>query len=366
MDGASKDTHPEVFDFEAHEAQAVRDYRRQLALYEGFAEYLRGILQEALRRHHIRAASVDARAKGLNSFAKKAAAPSSADPGQPKYGDPLKEITDLAGVRVITFFPQVVEDVDRAVKAEFEVVRKENKGDALNQEERFGYSSVHYLVRLGENHTLLPEYSRYSELTGEIQVRTILQHAWAEIEHDIQYKSREAIPASIRRRFMSLAGMLEIADREFQAIQNEDQRLRRAARHSIAQGRLADVELGPDALKAYLDRRLGPDGRMAESNYEQWVTALYSLGFTNLQQIDDCIRGLDDKTISRHIWGSRQGQVTRFEGLLLAGMGRYYLERHPNRHVDWFVAVRDRWLDRLQDEGVQAGGYRPVRHQDQT
>jgi len=190
-------------------------------------------------------------------------------------------------------------------------------------------------------------------------VRTILQHAWAEIEHDIRYKSPEAIPTSIRRRFMSLAGMLEIADREFQAILDADQRLRRAARQSIAEGRLAEVELSSDALKAYLDRKLGPDGRIAESNYEQSVSLLRELGFTSLQQVDDCVGDLDDRDISRHVWGSQQGQLTRFEGLLLASMGEHFIEHHRWRHVDWFVAARREWLRRLHEANVPVGDCRP-------
>ena len=88
------------------------------------------------------------------------------------------------------------------------VHEKSNKADTLQLEERFGYQSVHYLVALKEDRTSLSEYLQYKGLIAEIQVRTILQHAWAEIEHDIQYKSSETIPQPIRRRFMQLAGLL--------------------------------------------------------------------------------------------------------------------------------------------------------------
>src|SRR5207249_2570243 len=128
--------------------------------------------------------------------------------------------------------------------------------------------SVHYSVRLSDNRSGLPEYARFAELVAEIQVRTIMQHAWAEIEHDIQYKAVETIPSRIRRRFMDLAGLLEIADREFQAIADEDEALRAEARISVQQGRLENVEITPDALKTYLDRRLGSDARMADYSYE--------------------------------------------------------------------------------------------------
>jgi hypothetical protein len=57
-------------------------------------------------------------------------------------------------------------------------------------------------------------------LVAEIQVRTILQHAWAEIEHDTRYKAVDVAPTAIARRFVALAGLLEIADREFQALQD--------------------------------------------------------------------------------------------------------------------------------------------------
>jgi putative GTP pyrophosphokinase len=144
-------------------------------------------------------------------------------------------------------------------------------------------------------------------------VRTILQHAWAEIEHDIQYKSVETIPAAIRTRFMSLAGLLEIADREFQAIQNEDEWLRQKARALVAQKRLDEVEITGDALKTYLDKRLGPDGRMTDYSYEWTARMLRRYGFANFQQIEVCIAPYDDDILSRVIAGTRQGQLRRFE-----------------------------------------------------
>jgi hypothetical protein len=58
-------------------------------------------------------------------------------------------------------------------------------------------------------------------LKAEIQTRSILQHAWAEIEHDLGYKSTQEVPQTIRRRFSRLAGLLELADQEFISIKNE-------------------------------------------------------------------------------------------------------------------------------------------------
>src|SRR5687767_2650044 len=136
------------FDFDNHRAQAVQAYQRLRPLYEAFAGTVQDILIEALRDAGIKAASVEARAKRLESFGNKAAQASESGPELPKYPDPIHEITDLAGVRVITFFLDTVNDVDRVIKAQFSVLERLDKSRDLVQEERLGYQSVHYLVEL--------------------------------------------------------------------------------------------------------------------------------------------------------------------------------------------------------------------------
>ena len=117
---------------------------------------------------------------------------------------------------------------------------------------------------------------------------------------------------------MTLAGLLEIADREFQAIQEEDANLRQAARTLIDAGRLNEVEVTADALHLFLDSRLGPDDRISDFTYEWMARILRGMGFQHLGQVNDCIGGLDDDKLSRMAQGSRSGQMTRFEVLLAA------------------------------------------------
>jgi ppGpp synthetase/RelA/SpoT-type nucleotidyltranferase len=350
---------PEVFDPVTHGERAAVAYRERRGLYLEFARCIKTLLDESLRGSDVKAQSVDARAKTIDSFTKKASLPHPLDPTRPKYEDPLRDITDMAGVRVVTFLPTGVEKVGAAVEAQFEIVEQEDKFDRLSLEERFGYASVHYLVRLRDNRTSLLEYRRFAGLIGEIQVRTILQHAWAEIEHDIEYKGADSVAGSVRRRFLAVAGMLEIADREFQSIQEEVTRRRRVATEAVVKGLLDRAELTSEALRSYLDSRLGADRRVGESNYEVWVGVLRALGFTRLKQVDDCIDDLDDMAISRAIWGSKRGQLWRFEGLLLAGMGDYYVDRHPSRGVDHFVELRRRWLERIREHSGPVRSYRP-------
>lgn len=196
---------PEEFDFAAHAARAKAQYESQLPLYEEFSDSVKKILSTCLADSEIAVHSITSRAKAPEGFAKKAAKASSEDPALPRYTDPLRQIKDLAGVRVITYFLTTIKDVEQVVEREFEITERVDKSQLLERERRLGYQSVHYLVQLRKNRCELPEYAKYAGLTAEIQVRTILQHAWAEIEHDIQYKAIYEIPTQTRRRFMALA-----------------------------------------------------------------------------------------------------------------------------------------------------------------
>ncbi|HUD46455.1 MAG TPA: hypothetical protein VMR33_06475 [Candidatus Baltobacteraceae bacterium] len=354
----SVDHQPRAFDFETHRLKAIAEYQKVRPSYEEFADVVRKILSEVFDARELRVHSIQARAKEIESFGRKVLEPSDIGPEEPRYPNPLTDITDLAGVRVITFFPRTLEEVGNFIRSEFNVTEKSDKAQLLLEEEKFGYSSIHYLVRLKGNRTELLEYSRFKGLLAEIQVRTILQHAWAEIEHDIQYKSVNTIPTSIRRRFMSLAGMLEIGDREFQAIQDEDDLMRKSARQSVRTGELENVEITPDAVRAYLDRKLGHDGRLSDFSYEYLARQLRALGFSNLREVDECVAGFDDDRLSRYAWGARQGQIERFDLMLLAGMGENYQKLHPLRSSgDWFVPSCERKLAAFRERGVRIGSY---------
>jgi len=353
------DTSEDQFDFARHKYEAIQEYQKVRPLYAKFSEVIKAIIGESLNKERIKVASIEGRAKTIESFGEKASLPSSVNPDFPQYSEPLTEITDLAGVRIITFFPRTITMVDGVIKSEFELLEKSDKSDILKEQERFGYQSIHYLVKLKPNRLSLPEYSPFNGLIAELQVRTILQHAWAEIEHDIQYKSVEIIPAEIHRRFISLAGLFEIADREFQAIQDADIELTQKARESVKEGKFEDIEITPDALKAYLDSKFGADGRITNWSYEWTAKLLRKLGFTNFSQIDECISGYDDDLVSKIVWGYRVGQTRRFETVLFVGMGQNFIDRHIWATEEWFIKGRISMLKSLRESGVTIKNYIP-------
>jgi putative GTP pyrophosphokinase len=156
--------------------------------------------------------SVTVRLKSMESLARKLARPDRS------YAE-LWDITDLVGLRVITYFEDAVDRVGQLVETRLPVtfehsIDKRRRRDANT----FGYRSLHYVCRLGGGQTDDPFPSR---ACFEVQVRTVLEHAWAEIEHDLGYKSRETVPIGTRRRLNRLAGLLELADQEFGMIRRE-------------------------------------------------------------------------------------------------------------------------------------------------
>ena len=174
----------------------------------------------------------------------------------------------------------------------------------------------------------------------------------------MQYKSSITIPNTIRRRFMALAGLLEIADREFQAIQDEDKELKEKARNSVVEGLLDQVEITGDALRSYLDTRVGTDARYSYSSYEYMARVLRRLGFTTIEQVDACIKDYDDDQLSRITSQRRQGSLSRFEDMLLAGMGDVFAERRSDdANIKGFIRIVPA---RFQEHGIPIGNYDPV------
>ena len=216
--------------------------------YKNYSTVVKDLLSSILKTSQIVPHSITNREKSPSSLKEKILRETK------NYEDPLSEITDLAGVRIITYF---VEDVDKIVpliETEFKIdsensIDKRKKADPS----MFGYVSVHLVVELSDKRGSLPEYSLFAGLKCEIQVRTILQHAWAEIEHDIVYKSNEEMPFELRHRFASLAGLLEVADREFEQLRKEEIRVREEIKMTI-QNDNYELPINRDSLALYLHK----------------------------------------------------------------------------------------------------------------
>ena len=185
--------------------------------------------------------SVTMRLKDRASLATKLARPD-------RTYDDLWDVTDLLGLRVITYFEDGVDRVGELLEARLPIDVHHSVDKRRHHDDgRFGYRSLHYVCRAGPaDEGLLPRALRF-----EIQVRTVLEHAWAEIEHDLGYKAVDTIPASTRRRLNRIAGLLELADQEFVAIRRELSDYAHALPARIASA--ADVPLDRLSLAALLE-----------------------------------------------------------------------------------------------------------------
>lgn len=190
----------------------MQEFEKMQGKYIAFTSIIEKLLKELLKEHGIKVHSVKSRVKDKESLRKNL-------DNSEKQVTKLEDIIDISGLRIITNFSDDVTLVEKMIDKEFNVNKKlsSNKMDLLDPD-RFGYVSLHKIVKLLESRLKLTEYKRFRDFQCEIQIRSILQHAWAEIEHDLGYKTTLAVPKQIRRKFSRLAGLLEIADDEFDQI----------------------------------------------------------------------------------------------------------------------------------------------------
>ncbi len=193
----------------AQHIQDVERFAQKREQYVKFAEWLKEILEKAGVRY-APLSIVQARAKTVSSFAEKIIR-------KDKYSDPLKEVTDLCGARIVVHFQSQVLKICEFIKNNF-IIDEANSIDVSSKlkEGEFGYLSIHYIVIPREGSILdktVP--GDFLNLKAEIQVRTLLQHAWADISHDRIYKSNFTVPKRWKRESARLAAVLEKADDAF-------------------------------------------------------------------------------------------------------------------------------------------------------
>ncbi|MGF6264381.1 putative GTP pyrophosphokinase [Paraburkholderia youngii] len=159
------------------------------------------------------------------------------------YNDPSSQLTDLSGVRIIVFLESDVEQVSALIKRSFNV--DSGNSHQINTERldvnQNGYRSIHYVCDLGEARSALPEFDGLSGLKVEFQVRTVLQHAWAELAHDRNYKFAGKLPRSMERQLYLYAGLLEIADKGFNELSQQIDVYLQSLREKTDQGDLTSA-----------------------------------------------------------------------------------------------------------------------------
>lgn len=192
-------------------AKILNEFIENTKLFEDFKAKLESILSELLKAESINPHQITCRVKDSDKLKRKIE----------RKGDKytcLNDITDIVGLRIIAYFEDDVDIIAEIVRKEFKIDEPSSVDKRKLETDRFGYQSLHYVVSLNSDRAKITENKKYSDLKAEIQIRSVLQHAWAEIEHDLGYKSEIEIPHAARRSFYRVAALLETADIEFTKI----------------------------------------------------------------------------------------------------------------------------------------------------
>ena len=264
--------------------QEFRDKRQELLQLDN---HVFELISQTLKQQGLELNSIEHRIKTVESLAGKL------ERKGEKYHQ-LSDITDLIGLRIVTFY---TDDVDKvaAIISQLFYIDWANSVDKrkLHDLNSFGYNSLHYICNL-----------HGGSFPFEIQIRTALQHTWSAIEHDIGYKGAVKLPPQYRRQFSRLAGMLELADDEFSRLRTTMTEYRRQIQALVKSGNLSEVALSTDSFRSYLELRPFDrlNQRIAAVNQAELFPAslmpflpiLESFGMESLGQVQAMVDELSD------------------------------------------------------------------------
>ena len=221
-------------------------YRTIRGTCEALTGRLRTLVVDLLAEENLEVIQIESRTKTVDSFIEKISRK------RAKYKNPLTEITDLIGVRIITYYLEDVVRVGEILKKEFQIdaTNSVDKSAGLDPD-RFGYTSVHYVVSLSPDRRKLVEWRPYARFRAEIQVRTALQHAWSAVNHKLDYKSPTEVPKELRRRLFRLSALFELADEQFSELRDARARIASEYAKDVRGGQL-NIPLDEASVTAYL------------------------------------------------------------------------------------------------------------------
>lgn len=205
----------------------VEEYEGNIAQYKEFEETLNGYLKEIIEELSKQEDPVE---MGENDIEIKSR---TKEPKSLKgkiirkdYEEPLKEITDLVGAKIMLTSLRYAELVYELVKKKFStsVIEEIDKSKILKDARKFGYLGRHIVIRCNKDMEV-ERFRKFDGLAAEIQIKTLLQHTWAEIEHKLRYKPQIKLDEERQRYFDRLAAMIEVADDLFKELILEWERI---------------------------------------------------------------------------------------------------------------------------------------------
>lgn len=189
--------------------EVVKKYFEIFPQYKRLGENLKIALKALLNEKSINFLTIKYRVKQLDDFLEKIKRKS--------YRKPFEQMEDICGIRIVSYLPSEIRSIKNVIENEFNIVDIINK-DNTSLPTQFGYRSQHYILKVKNDWANAPHFRGVADLKFELQLRTVLMDAWAEIEHKLAYKKFQHMPPQFRRKFSLLSAKLEEADEQFEEL----------------------------------------------------------------------------------------------------------------------------------------------------
>lgn len=190
--------------------ELIKLYKENISVYEELTRTLRSVLSSIIEQENIKCAlPIQARPKDVLSFLEKIE--------RKKYKDPFNEMTDLAGSRIILYCENDIKYMSEIIEERFNIDPKLsiNKKEQLGKNQ-FGFSGINYVATFLDDDPVLAEHQDYEGKYFEIQLLTLCQLVWSEMQRKIEYKIEDFVSTLLSRRLSMLSALFELADVEFQ------------------------------------------------------------------------------------------------------------------------------------------------------
>lgn len=255
------------------------EYREREDLYEQLATEAEFALEATTRQSGIKTHSITSRVKTVESLHLKAQ--------DKELKDPLVEAGDLVGARVVVLFLNDLPRLDGLIKGSFMV---HSVDDKISSEEptAFGYMSIHYQVSLGDQHKG-PRYDALKDLSFEIQTRTVVMDAWANVSHYLDYKGASSVPEPLRRDFFALSGLFYVADQHFEMFAARSGEAQEEAKKDVQGPSKEGIDVNLDTTEAFLRERFPDREHSSRSGIAEFVNEIRAVGYDDISKLEKAI-----------------------------------------------------------------------------
>ena len=241
------------------------------------------------------------------------------------YPHPWQDIHDLIGVRVTTYHSTEIPRIIEALTEVFEVRRSVDKTAQTRVSGSFGYGSHHLILQVPPAR-VTPVLQAYAGREFEVQIRTVLQHAWAEFEHDIRYKRRGntgKLAPEVDRAFTLAAGLIELADQQFDLIAAQQSATDTTAPIDL------DVKFTAETLPGIIALLHGNTIPQSRLEHYHWLEELlHAHGLTTVAQLTELMSPANLERVKTALHYTFQpGQVRIIDDLLLAAFGEEHIAK---------------------------------------